>query len=610
MKTERLFRSLRFLTVFLVGAVMSGCGGNEPVDPPVIPVASISVSPASLEMTVASTARLQASVSPSDATVTTVTWTSSNAAVVTVSSTGELTAKSVGTATVTASAGGKSASAAIRVVAQTIPVESVNLSSSQLDLHVGEEATLNATVSPADATDKIITWSSSDPSVATVSEGRVKALKEGTANISASAGGKKAECKVTVSRSEIPVDKVSLDKETIELGVGDSYTLTATVSPADATDKSLTWSSSDTAVATVEGGVVQAVSNGETIVTVSSSNGKCASCRVIVSERFGAVDMGLSVKWANMNLGASDSADGGSFYAWTELVPKTDYSWQTYTYAAGAINTITKYGDVTDTYVLLETDDAAFREKGGSWRMPTKHEFQELLDNCEAVWSDTPAGYSLTSKINGNTLFFPAAGYMEGTELQPGFFCVARYWTASTGSYDGEAAYVGFYNPSRDDVPPGLNSAERCMGYLVRAVEGSRQTVPEAKLSVESALFDFGDVNVGETGRIVVAVSNVGDAELKYSVGLPRIIYSTDNFSQNISIQGNAYGASVVHTVAPGASDTFIITYTPVAAGVEEYSRFYIYSNAVNGNKGLTVRGRSPGNGSSNEGLGYGDWDF
>lgn len=676
--------------------LLLACACGEPaLEPQNIPVTSVSVSPSSLEMTVGGTATLKATVSPSDATEKNITWKSSDAAVVAVSGNGELSAKSAGTATVTATAGGKSGSSTVTVIQETIPVSSVQVTPSQLDIFIGEEKTLSvkvlpdnatdktvtwtssdpsvatvsegtvkglkegtatvtassggkkaecrvtvsrkeipveavsldkdelslfvgdsrtltATVSPADATDKTVTWESSDPSVATVDDGTVNGLKEGTAVVSASAGGKKAECRVTVSLKEIPVEGISLDKEELALFVGDTYTLTATVSPADATDKTVTWSSSAPAVATVQGGAVQAVGKGEASVTASASNGMSVSCRIIVSERSEAVDMGLSVKWANMNLGASDSSEGGSFYAWGELAPKSDYSWRTYKYASGSIDSINKYGDVTDSYVLADMDDAAHSEKGGAWRIPTKHEFKELLDNCDITWSDAPAGYRFTSKINGNTLFFPASGYMEGANLQSGPFCVARYWTASTGSYDGEAAYVGFYDPSREsfDVPPSLNSAERCMGYTIRPVQGTAKTVAEAKVRVEGTEFDFGEVKVGETGTIQVTVTNTGDAELRYYVSLPAIVHDSDNFSENITVSGNAPGAYVSHRLDPGTSDTFLLLYSPQAPGVEEYSKFVVYTNAINGNKRITVRGKCPGTGSSNEDVGYGDWDF
>ena len=214
-------RALFLLSLLLLLAC--ACG-ESPLEPQDVPVASVSVTPQSLEMTVGGTASLKAAVSPSNATEKTISWKSSNSAVVTVSGNGELSAKSEGTATVTATAGGKSGAATITVIPSTVPVASVEVKPSLLDIFIGEEGQLTATVLPADATDKTVTWTSSDPSVATVAEGTVKGFKEGTATVTAAAGGKKATCLVTVNRKDIPVEAVSLDKHELQLYAGESYT--------------------------------------------------------------------------------------------------------------------------------------------------------------------------------------------------------------------------------------------------------------------------------------------------------------------------------------------------------------------------------------------------
>ena len=113
----------------------------------------------------------------------------------------------------------------------------------------------------SDATDKTVTWSTSDASVATVSDGVVTAIKLGSATIRAKAGDKEATCAITVEAT--PVTSVTLDQTSASLKVGETVSLTATVKPDDATDKSATWSSSNTSVATVSStGVVTAKSAG------------------------------------------------------------------------------------------------------------------------------------------------------------------------------------------------------------------------------------------------------------------------------------------------------------------------------------------------------------
>ena len=134
---------------------------------------------------------------------------------------------------------------------------SITLDKTTLSLVAGDDATLIATVKPDNATDKTVTWTSSDPSVATVADGKVHAVKLGIAVITAKAGDKTATCTVTVAAKVIPVTSIWLDKSEMELTEGDEAILTATVKPDNATDKTVTWTSSDATVATVTDGKVK-----------------------------------------------------------------------------------------------------------------------------------------------------------------------------------------------------------------------------------------------------------------------------------------------------------------------------------------------------------------
>ncbi|MGN1233623.1 MAG: Ig domain-containing protein, partial [Candidatus Cryptobacteroides sp.] len=162
---------------------------------------------------------------------------------------------------------------------EKIEVKSVNINMTTLTLKVGETVTVKATVLPVDATDKAVTWTSSDPTVATVEDGVITALKLGTASITVKAGEKTASCKVTVEPT--PVTSVTLDKDNVTLKVGEKATLQATVGPEDATDKAVTWTSSDPTVATVEDGVITALKLGTTSITAKAGD-KTASCKVTV----------------------------------------------------------------------------------------------------------------------------------------------------------------------------------------------------------------------------------------------------------------------------------------------------------------------------------------
>ena len=145
----------------------------------------------------------------------------------------------------------------------TVPVASVELNQTTLELIAGKEATLTATVKPDDATNKTVTWSSNNETVATVdNNGKVTAKAAGEAIITAKAGDKTATCTVTVAKADVAVESVTLDKTSLDLKTGDNTTLTATVNPESATNKDVTWISDKPEIAAVEGGTVTAKAAG------------------------------------------------------------------------------------------------------------------------------------------------------------------------------------------------------------------------------------------------------------------------------------------------------------------------------------------------------------
>lgn len=167
----------------------------------------------------------------------------------------------------------------------TYKVTKVELSQSALTLDVGESETLTATITPENATNKNVTWSSDNQNVATVENGKVTAVGAGSATIKATVDGKSAECSVTVNAAAaVPVESVSLNKTELTLTEGGGETLTATITPTDAANQKVTWSSSASAVATVDAtGKVTAVGAGTTIITVTTADGgKTATCKVTV----------------------------------------------------------------------------------------------------------------------------------------------------------------------------------------------------------------------------------------------------------------------------------------------------------------------------------------
>ena len=250
-----------------------------------IPVSAVTLDKTTASLVEGETLTLVATVTPAEATDKTVTWNSSNAAVAAVDVTGKVTAVAAGKATITAKAGEKTATCEVTVEKKVIPVEGISLNRTSAALVEGESLALVATVTPEDATDKTVTWTTSDASVATVdATGKVTAVAVGTATITAQAGDFFAACEVTVDRKVIDVEGVELDVTSVELTRGDSLTIHATVFPEDATDKTVAWSSSNEAVACVNSdGTVVALSAGTAIIT-ATSNGYEASCVVVVNE--------------------------------------------------------------------------------------------------------------------------------------------------------------------------------------------------------------------------------------------------------------------------------------------------------------------------------------
>ncbi|MFA5660387.1 MAG: Ig-like domain-containing protein [Bacilli bacterium] len=261
-----------------------------------VPVSSVSVSPASGDIYLSSATKqlqLSASVLPSNATTKTVTWTSSNPSVASVSNTGNVTGLSAGTTTITATStkdNTKKGSATITVINDVVAVESVSVSPSVAGISLSSavhQLQLNETVLPSNATSKSVTWTSSAPNVATVSStGLVTGLSVGTTTITATSTvdhTKKGSATITVSMDPVGVSGVTLSDTHVTLAKGETQTLTATVLPETAENKAVTWMTSDAGVATVNDGVVTAINSGNAIITVKTDDGdKTATTAILV----------------------------------------------------------------------------------------------------------------------------------------------------------------------------------------------------------------------------------------------------------------------------------------------------------------------------------------
>lgn len=273
---------------------------------PVVKVSSIVLNSETLEMTEGETFKLTATVSPDNATDKTVIWSSSNASIASIEA-GLVTAVKEGTATITVESkdGGARTACAVTVSPKVIPVESITLSQNEAVMQKGETVSLTATVKPANATEAVV-WTSNNTSVATVKDGVVTAVGIGAASITATAGDKNASCTVTVKEAYIEVTSITLNQTSFFLMEGDSYLLTATVKPSDATDKTVTWSSSDEKLATVYGGKVTAIKAGNVTITAKAGD-KTATCEIEITPRIAVESVTLNHTELTLLLGATET---------------------------------------------------------------------------------------------------------------------------------------------------------------------------------------------------------------------------------------------------------------------------------------------------------------
>ncbi|NCA74556.1 MAG: Ig domain-containing protein, partial [Gammaproteobacteria bacterium] len=279
-----------------------------------VPVTGVSLDRTALSLSVGQTSTLVATVAPANATGKHVTWASSNNAVAAVDITGQVRAVSPGTAriTVTTVDGGFTAYCDIQVLPTAIPVTGVVLDRTAFSLNIGQTSKLVATVLPVDAPGKHVLWESSDDSIATVDiTGEVRAISTGIARITVTTvdGGFTTYCDVQVRPSGVPVTGVTLDETAVKLNVGATQQLVATVQPADATGKHVTWASDNESIATVDiTGEVQGVSPGTARITVTTLDGGfTAFCDVQVKSSVVPVT-GVFLDKTNLFLNVAQSA--------------------------------------------------------------------------------------------------------------------------------------------------------------------------------------------------------------------------------------------------------------------------------------------------------------
>ena len=469
---------------------------KEPVYPQ-----SVTVSPAELTLYPGETAQLSAKVEPKDATYT-LEWFSEWTKVATIDQNGLVTAVEPGEAWVGAYIAHNQMTGKCKVTVLPIPVESVEIQADDnVTLEVGQTLQLSATVLPENASDKTVTWESSQADVATVSEnGLLEAVGPGEAEISAtSANGKSDSFKVTVPVPVVAVENIAFETADVAIPVGGAPLTELVFEPAAsqyAHATEVVWSSSDeTVVAIDDAGRAVAVNYGTSTVTATLGELSASATITVSAEAEGkGVNMGLSVRWAVCNVGATAPAGYGDLFAWAETEPWYQgksvsfmaYKWSDKTDQWG--NTYTKYTWADQNFIIDLDDDAAHYHWGGKWRMPTEEEYKGLIDNCEWVKSTKKFegndinGYTAIAPC-GARVFFPCVeGWMTGAYTGVFFNNDSGiYWTSYVHQGGGSTKAASFRSFS-DSGPNTRTNPYVKTGYFERWSTHAVRAVWDANL--------------------------------------------------------------------------------------------------------------------------------
>lgn len=404
-----------------------------------------------------------------------------------------------------------------------VPVTGITVTEPDLSLIEGTSAVLEYTVEPSDASNKSVSFSSSNEDVAKVDKnGKVTAVAPGAATITITTkdGGYTAKVIVTVlpEGSEIgpgghgssAVTGVILDRTELKIEIGTYDVLVATVLPETAANKAVEWESSKPAVAIVnDNGEVSAITQGSATITVTTKEGGFkASCDLLVVAKNSLhpyVEMGDGLRWSTCNLGATKPEEIGDYYGWGETKPyyksghaqdkdckdwesgkDSGYDWPSYSYANGEKEKLTKYCSLSsvgnegfeDKLTQLQAvDDAAAQAWHSAWRMPTEAEWKTLMNTSYFKWEYTKnynktgvSGMIVTSKVagyEGNNIFLPAAGYRYHTNYYLPGSSSSGYWTSTLDTSNPYGATAANFD---GDGKIYRTSWERCLGFSIRPV--------------------------------------------------------------------------------------------------------------------------------------------
>ena len=427
----------------------------------------ITLNKTSLELAVGRKEQLVAKISPDNATERDITYTSSNSKVAKVNQKGEITAVSEGEAVITAkTSNGKTAEC--KVKSKIIQLISLEFKDKELNTLKGDITQLSLVFNPSNASIFTLEYKSSNDAVASVdSNGKVTSKEVGEVKITATVNGDKtAECKIIIK--EILVEKVTLNKDSLKMKSNETETLKATITPQNATNQQLTWTSSNPSVATVDSnGKVTTIKSGEATITVTTANGKKATCKVTVDDTLTGAEVGQILADAakivydkhrssfgyNVNYGSAAKRKTYNYSVNSRHVRTS--STKKYKYwvnCEGFCKTVMRWVGITDRSKYMATIRCS------SWK----------VDGVSKVTRYGQTGY-LASKVK--------------SKLLPGDILIWRGRGSHLGIYVGDGRVVEISDSGVRNVPLSQYNSYRILKYIWRVTDARAALLDRNKLN-------------------------------------------------------------------------------------------------------------------------------
>lgn len=511
-----------------------------------VPVSGVSVTPKTMTLLVNETGNLSATVTPSNAYNKKVSYSSNNTEVAIVNTSGVVTGLSVGKATITVTTEDGSFTDTCIVTVNPVPVSGVSISPKTLSIKVGESGHLSATVLPADAGNKNVTYLSSDTTVATVtSDGTVSGVKVGTATITVTTvdGAKTDTCEVTVLTNTIAVTGVSISPKTLGLKVGEEGALIATVTPDNATEKGVSFESSNTAVASVNAeGIVTALKAGTASIKVTTADGSFTdSCSVTVTD-IPVESVSLTPSEVNLKIGAT-----------AELVAKVlpenaENKNVTYTSTDESVATVSESGVITavaegEAVITVKTEDGN----------KTATCLVTVLKDTVAVTGVTVEPRSVELKVGEKQMLTATVSPNNATET--GVTYESGDNLVATVSENGEILAVGEGTTVITVKTVDGSFTDSCSVTVIKGDD-----IPVSSVSVSPKTLN---IKEGESGQLIATIA-------PENASVKDVLWESDNTAvalvdESGLVSGVSEGTAVitVTTVSGNQVDTCVVTISP-----------------------------------------------